>query len=153
MDHSFRPSCFVFVHMCECQVKRFSMWLPRYLTSFVWGIGVLFRYTVGHWDFLSVNVMWVDLVSLTCMRHNFNHSSRLPKCRCSLLDAISAFLLTDIITVSSANVAVHVSPDNGKSEVKLCTKLDPRHYPAGLQMKFLQYLDFLLYFNKKVSVS
>ena len=81
--------------------------------------------------YFSVNVMWLDLVSFTCMRHPFNHTSRLPKCRCNLLHAITAFLLTDIITVSSAILAVHVSPDNSKSAVKIVYKIVPKTLPCG----------------------
>ena len=47
------------------------------------------------------------------------------------LDAISAYLLTDIITVSLANVAVHVSPDNGKSAVKIVYKIGPKTLSCG----------------------
>ena len=53
---------------------------------------------------------------------------------------ISGFLVTDITTVWSASTAVNVSPDNGKSAVKIVYKMDPKDYLVGLQIKFLQYL-------------
>ena len=69
---------------------------------------------------MAVSVLFIFFLSKFT-----DYVGRLPKWRCSLLDAISAFLLADVITVSLADVAVHVSPDNSKSAVKIAPKTLP----------------------------
>ena len=75
--------------------------------------------------------MWVNLISFICIRHNLKQFSSLSKCRCSLLDSIFEFLLTDITAGLAANVAVHVSSDIGQSAVKILYKMRSRTLPCG----------------------
>ena len=72
------------------------------------GIGLPFNETVGHLAFFKVNVMSADLLSLAIILHSFKHSWISFKLCCNKEYATSGFLLTAIIAVSSANIAVYV---------------------------------------------
>ena len=121
--------------------------MPRYFTTAVCGMGLPFKETDGHLAFFKVNVICADLFSLATILHFLIHSWISSKVCCKIEDAISGFLFTAMIAVSSANVAVHVCCDSVKSDVHIeYIKLGPEHLPAVHQIIFCGYLyiDFLL---------
>jgi hypothetical protein len=67
-----RPSCFLLVKMCLCQVSLLSRWRPRYLTSSDWGSWTSLILTSGQVARRVVKVTWVDLVSLTFILHRLS---------------------------------------------------------------------------------
>ena len=50
--------------MCRFHVILLSRIMPRYLTDFLFGIGMLFMVTCGQVCFPSVKIIWQDLFSL-----------------------------------------------------------------------------------------
>ena len=105
--------------------------MPRYFNTAVCAMGLPFKETDGHLTFFKVNVICGDLFSLAIILHFFIHSWISYKFCCTIEDAISEFLFTALIAVSSANVAVYVCCECGKSDVYSVYKTGPRTLPCG----------------------
>ena len=98
--------------------------------------------TEGHSASFKVNVICADLFSLAIILYSFIHSWISFKLCYSTEDAISGCLLTAIIAVSSANVAVYVQyvATLISRMYKEYLELDPRHFTGLHQILFRRYL-------------
>ena len=114
---TFKSICFLFLLICSFQFSLQSKCSPRYFTDSVFGMMVWLMLTGGQWPFRRVNVMCVDLDSLTLIFHLRSHFSVLCKCCWRLRDAIVGSAWVTNIAVSSANMLKVVPLDVGKSGV------------------------------------
>ena len=89
--------------------------MPRYFTAA--GIQLPFKETEGHLAFFKLNVICGILFSLDIILHSFFYSWISFKLCYNTEDAISRFLLTAIMAVSLAKVAVYVCCVSGKADV------------------------------------
>jgi len=77
----FKSIRFHFLAMFSFQFNLQSKCNPGYFTTSVCGMIVWLMLTAGQWPFRRVNVVCVDLDSLTLIFHFFSHFSMM--CRCS----------------------------------------------------------------------
>ena len=126
---TFKSICFLFLLICSFQFSLQSKCSPRYFTDSVFGMMVWLMLTGGQWPFRTVNVMCVDLDSLTLIFHLRSHFSMLCKCSCRLIEAIVGSAWVANIAVSYVNVPKVVLLDVGKSEVYSVQRTGPRILP------------------------
>ena len=90
-----------YVSKCVCQVRRWSRWRPRYLTSVVTGMCTLLSVRGGHMFLWVVKVTCTDLAWFTFIPHRVYHSARELRwvCKCRVADTGSS--LTDNTATSS----------------------------------------------------
>ena len=110
-------SCFDLSVMCCFHVNLLSRVMPRYLTVSLLGTVILLMVTCGQACFRSVKVTCVDFFSLILKPHLWNHFSIESRSHWRVDEAIIGLAWGANSAVSSANVAIVISVDIGKSAV------------------------------------
>jgi hypothetical protein len=123
ISFAFKSICFLFLSMCSFQFNLQSKCSPGYFTANVGGMIVWLMLTAGQWPFRRVNVMCVDLDSLTLIFHFFCHFSMTCNCSWSLSEVIVGSSWVANIAVSSANVPNVVTLDVGNSQANCSSDL------------------------------
>ena len=114
------------------------------ITTAVCGMGLPFKETDGHLAFFKVNVICADLFAVAIILHFYPCISSKLCCHTSIEDAISWFLFTAVIAVSSMLQYTFVAKVVNRLYIQYI-KLYPEHFPV-VQILFCEYLciDFLL---------
>jgi hypothetical protein len=97
-------------------VSFLSRCSPRYLTWSSQGSCTLFIWTGEHVPLRVVNVTWTDLRTLACIRHFWSQSWIARRLVWSFWEATAGSLSVARTAVSSANVAVVVVGELGRSK-------------------------------------
>jgi len=128
---SFR--CTFLCSMCLLQVSRLSRWTPRYVTSLIWGICVLFNDSKGHVCLLRVIVMCLHFCPFILIRQSDSHHSTTGRWFASCVVARPGHLKGLKIAVSSANVDVVSCSFVGIPAVYRRNRVGPSALPCGTQ--------------------
>ena len=103
--------------LCYFHVNLLSRVMPRYLTVSLSGTVILLMDTCGQVCFRSVKVTCVDSFSLILKPHLWKHFSIESRPRWRVDEAIVGLAWDANSAVSSANVAMVIAVDIGKSAV------------------------------------
>ena len=110
-------SCLDLSTICCFHVNLLSRVMPRYLTVSLLGTVILLMETCGQVCFRNVKVTCVDYFSLILKLHLWNHFSIEPRPRWREDEAVVGLAWDANSAVSSANVAMVIPVDIGRSAV------------------------------------